>query len=182
MINLKLGYIDFVEREERLGIKILQIDEFSISRAVWLLRAWTTKGKSGYAAYEGPPSKRYSIIATINANSLELAAISERNTNGTVFTEFIYELAKKLVEKYGERRKAFILTWVGARYHSTSTVKDKINDIGMTWVQTVPYTPEFSPFEFFLQLSKIHYSSIYQKTKVSGSHYWWRRPFGWRII
>ena len=65
MINLKLSYIDFVESAERIGFKILQIDEFSVSRAVWPLRAWTEKGKSGYVAYEGPPSKRYSIIAAI---------------------------------------------------------------------------------------------------------------------
>ena len=149
MINLKLSYIDYVERVERLGFKILKIGEFSISRAVCSLRDWTTKGKSAYSAYEGPPSKRYSKIAAISEISLELVTISERNTNGVVFTEFTDELVKKLVEKYGERRKEFILTWDGARYHSTSTVKDKINDISMTWVQTVPYTPEFSPIEFF---------------------------------
>ena len=34
MINLKLSYFDFVESAERLGFKILQIDELSISRAV----------------------------------------------------------------------------------------------------------------------------------------------------
>ena len=88
------------------------------------------KRKSGYAAYEGPPSKRYFIIMFSTNNSLEIAAISERNSNGVVFTLFIDDLAKKLVEKYGNRRKTFILTWDGARYHSTSTVKDKINDFG----------------------------------------------------
>ena len=34
MINLKLSYIDFEENVERLGFKILQIDEYSILRAV----------------------------------------------------------------------------------------------------------------------------------------------------
>ena len=96
MINLKLSYIDFVESAKRLGFKILQIDEFSVSRAVWPLRAWTEKGKSGYVTYEGPPSKRHSIIAAISENSLELAAIDERNTNWMVFTDFIDELVKKL--------------------------------------------------------------------------------------
>ena len=86
MINLKLSYIDFVERTERLGFKILLIDEFLISKAVPPLQAWTTKGKSRYAAYEGPSSKRYSIIVVISENSLEFVAISERNTNGAVFT------------------------------------------------------------------------------------------------
>ena len=42
--------------------------------------------------------------------SLQLAAIGERNTNGMTFSEFIDELAKKLTERYGERRKAFIIT------------------------------------------------------------------------
>ena len=94
--------------------------------------------------------KKYTIIAAISENYLELVAICEWNTNGAVFTQFINELGKKIVEKYGERRKAFILSWDGARNHSTSTVKDKINDIGMTWIQTVPYTPEFLPINYFI--------------------------------
>ena len=53
------------------------------------------KRESEYSAYEGPPSKRYSIIAAISKNSLELAAISERNTNGAVFTQFTDELSKR---------------------------------------------------------------------------------------
>ena len=61
------------------------------------------KRKCEYSGYEGTPSKIYSIVASISENSLELAAISKRNTNGAVLTEFIDELAKKLVEKYGER-------------------------------------------------------------------------------
>ena len=122
MISRKLDYIDFIEKAGRLGYKILQIDEFWTSRTLKLSRIWTTKGKFGYDAYEGPPSKRYSIIAAISENSLELATIREGNTNGTVFAEFIGELSKKLIEKYGERRKAFILTWDGARYHSTFLV------------------------------------------------------------
>ena len=144
MINLKLNDIDFVESAEKLGFKILQIYEFLVSRAVWSLLAWTEMRKFGYVIYEGPSSKRYSIIAAISENSLEHAAINE-----LVFTEFIDELVKKLAERYRERRKAFILTWDGARYHSTSAVKDKFNNIGMTWVQTVPYTPEFSPIQIF---------------------------------
>ena len=149
IVNLKLSYISFVEKAERLGFKILQIDEFSISESLFSFRAWTTKGRSGYAVYEGQPSKRYSVIAAISKGSLELSTISELNTNGSVFIEFIDELENKLAEKYWEWRKAFILTWDGAKYHSTTAVRNKINELGLTWVQTVPYTPEFSPIEIF---------------------------------
>ena len=149
IVNLKLSYISFVEKAERLGFKILQIDEFSISKSLFSFRAWTTKGRSGYSVYEGQPSKRYSVIATISECSLELATISKLNTNGSVFIEFIDELENKLAEKYWEWRKAFILTWDGAKYHSTTAVRNKISELGLTWVQTVPYIPEFSPIEIF---------------------------------
>ena len=71
-----------------------------------------------------------------------------------MFAEFIGELSKKLIEKYEERREAFILTWDGARYHSTFLVKKKIEEMSLTWVQTVPYIPEFSPIEIFNNLVK----------------------------
>ena len=43
-----------------------------------------------------------------------------------MFIEFIDELENKLAEKYGEWRKAFILTWDGAKYHSQHPLETKL--------------------------------------------------------
>ena len=131
IVNLKLSYINFVEKAKRLGFKILQINEFSISKSLFSFRAWTTKGRSGYAVYEWQSSKRYSVIAVISEGSLKLVIVSELNTNWSVFIEFIDELENKLAEKYGEWRKVFILTCDWAKYYSTTAVRNKINELGL---------------------------------------------------
>ena len=148
MINLKLSYIDYVERAERLGFKILKIDEFLISRAVWPLRAWTTKGNLNILHMKDHHQKDILNCSYQQKFSWTCCNKWKKHKWSSIYTIYWW-VVKKIVEKYGERRKVFILTWDGTRYHSTSTVKDRINDIGITWVQTVPYTPEFSPIKMF---------------------------------
>ena len=91
IVNLKLSYIGFVEKVKGWASNTLNRRVFNLKITV-LISRWTTKGRSGYAVYEGQPSKRYSVIAAISEGSLDLATISELNTNESVFVEFIDEL------------------------------------------------------------------------------------------
>ena len=160
----RMNYISFVEKARVIGYRILQIDEFTVSRSTLPTREWTKKGVLGYVIQEQPPHK-YSVIAAISEEALELWAISDTNTNGDVFIAFIEELDTRLSRRYGERKREFIMTCDGARYHSTNAVKNKVKDLKMTLVQTVPYSPEFSPVEIFINWIKSHIRRSMRKLK-----------------
>ena len=67
----RMNYISFVEKARVIGYRILQIDEFTISRSTLPTRKWTKKSASGYVIQEQLPHK-YSIIAAIREEALEL--------------------------------------------------------------------------------------------------------------
>ena len=48
----RANYISFIERARKVEFKILQIDEFTVSRSTCPTRVWTTKGVSGFAILE----------------------------------------------------------------------------------------------------------------------------------
>ena len=158
------SYINFIERARSMGFRIVQIDEFAVSRLTCPTRAWTAKGVSGFSIQE-QPSFKYSVIAAISEDALELATISKDNTNGDVFVAFLEELDKRLSIRYGDRKRSFIMTCDRARYHSTKDVKRKVDELKITLVQTVPYSPEFSPVEIFINWVKSHIKKYLRKLK-----------------
>ena len=165
----RTSYINFIERASSMGFRIIQIDEFAVSRLTCPTRAWTAKGVSGFSIQE-QPSFKYSVIAAISEDALELATISKDNTNGDVFVAFIEELDKRLSIRYGDRKRVFIMTCDGARYHSTKDVKRKVDELKITLIQTVPYSPEFSPVEIFINWVKSHIKKYLRKLKKDKSN------------
>ena len=73
------------------GFKLLQIDEITINKFSFPIRAWVHKEKSGYVTQETLKGS-YSVIAAIIDTNFELIKISNYNTNGEIFNEFIVEL------------------------------------------------------------------------------------------
>ena len=149
----QMEYIRVVEALEESGFKLLQIDEFTANRFSFLIRAWVHKGKSGYVTQETHKGS-YSVIAAITDTNFELIKISNCNTNGEVFNEFIEELDNILMQKYGDRKTRFIVSADGARYHWIDSVKGTLKKAELIMIQTVPYTPQFSPVEIFINCIK----------------------------
>ena len=115
--------------------------------------AWVERNKPGYVVNDSP-YESYSVISAITNNSLELVVIRTGTTNQTVFSEFINQLGARLHIKYKEEYKRFILTADGARYHWKKKVKNTIIQNGLMMIQTVTYSPEFSPVELFINWAK----------------------------
>ena len=154
-IRYKLDYISFIEQCETAGYLILQIDEFTVNRNCASKMAWVKKNKAGYVVSESS-NESYSVIAAITDNNLELVAIRKGTTNQYVFCEFINQLSSQLLTKYNQDKKRFILTTDGAKYHWTENVKNMIKNSELMMIQTVAYSPEFSPVEIFINWVKGH--------------------------
>lgn len=137
-------YIEFVKAATKAGYNIVKIDEFSVNRNSYPNMSWTGIGESGFVVTD-KANERFSVITAISIKGLELLTISKNNTNGNVFAAFVSQLIEQLKSRYHDSYKNNILTCDGARYHFVKEVNSKITDSGLMMIQTVQYTPEFSP-------------------------------------
>ena len=154
MYTIQRGkYISFVREAAKIGWILWQIDEFSIGRNTHPNMAWCLKGQSQYCCMERS-SKSYSLISGITNLGLELKTISCRSTKGQVFWEYLKLLIEVLKNNYKDQVKRVILTCDGARYHLIDQVDQILKDNGMLMVQTIPYSPEFTPIELFINAVK----------------------------
>ena len=79
---------------------------------------WAEREKSRFTIHI-QPNGRFSVITVISSTNLELATISDSNTNMNVFLEFMKLLWTEIGERY-EGVKKVIITMDGARYHWVS--------------------------------------------------------------
>ena len=127
--------------------------------------AWSKRGESGYTIQQ-PIVSRFSVIAAIWDTNLELVAISQANTNGGVFAEFMKLLNEEIEQRYREQKERIVITLDGARYHWVKDVEKYCRKMNLMVVQTPPYTPQFSPVELFINWVK---SKIRMKIRMNKS-------------
>ena len=84
-------------------------------------------------------NERYSAIAAITDNNLEVVAIGNGTTDQTIFCKFINQLMDQIQAKYRQDKKRFILTVDGTKYHWTEKVKNTIKENELMMIQTVAY-------------------------------------------
>ena len=83
--------------------------------------AWTERRKSGFTI-RTQSNGRFSVIAVILNTNLELATISDSNTNRNVFLEFMKLLSTEIDKRYEGVKKKVVITMDGARYHWVSEI------------------------------------------------------------
>ena len=115
--------------------------------------AWSKCGESGYAIQDAITS-RFSVIAAIWNSNLELVAISNSNTNGEVFYEFMKLLSQEIKDRYGDFKDRIVITLDGARYHWVANVAEHCKSEELMVIEMPSYTPQFSPVELFINCSK----------------------------
>ena len=171
-VVLKLDVIDkhnafrkFYRMCRQWNIKIIQIDEFTVGRGIFANMAWSKRGESGYTIQQ-PIVSRFSIIVTIWDKNLVLVAISQANTNGEVFAEFMKLLNEEIKQRYRELKERIVITLGGARYHWIKDVEKYCRKMNLMVVQTPPYTPHFSSAELFINRVK---SKIRMKIRMNKS-------------
>lgn len=152
-VNDRLMYIKFIQEAEKEGCVVIQIDEFSVNRNSYPSMWWSKKRQSGYS-FQEMANESFSNIAAISSSWIEWLAVSKSRTNGDVFCAFLKKLISEIKRKYDIEREKVILTWDGARYHLMDKVKTLLVAEGIMMVQTVAYTPEFSPVELFINWVK----------------------------
>ena len=148
-----LTYTHLIETIDQEGYILVQIDEFSIGRNIFPSMVWTEKGWSGYELND-TIQNRWSVIDAISNFSFEAVAISKNNTNGTVFVEFLELLIENLKIRFWDKINKIVLSADGARCHNVKEVDAILKKNKMMLIQTIPYTPEFSPIEIFINWEK----------------------------
>ena len=111
--------------------------------------AWTEKGWSGYDLND-TIQNLWSVIAAISNFSFETATISKINIDEVVFVKFLKILIENLKIRFWDRNDKIILSADGSRYHSVKEIDTVLKQNKKMIIQTVPYTPEFSPIEIFI--------------------------------
>ena len=153
VVSKQKNFWKFYWKWKNNGIKIIQIDEFSVGRSTFPSMAWSKSGESGYVIQD-PITSKFSVISAIWDSNLELVAISRSNTNREVFLSFMKLLSKEIDDRYRELKNRVVVTMDGARYHWVNEVKEFCESSELMIVQTPPYTPQFSHVEIFINCTK----------------------------
>ena len=105
------------------------------------------------------------VIAAVSWSGYEYIAVSEFNTTGSIFHIFLKKLIQHLKSKYDEYFARIILTWDGARYHQINNIHNLLITEEMMMVTTIPYTPEFSFIELFINNVKNKFRELLRKQR-----------------
>ena len=84
-------------------------------------------------------------------NGLEYSQLFEKSVDQNKFIEYLVNLRRK---NPFDRIAIFM---DNLRVHKTTTVKDKLVELGMKWIFNVPYQPDNNPCEGCNQIIKQHY-------------------------
>ena len=160
----KALYIDFIDAAKSEGFKIIQIDEFTVSRHSYPMRSWVQKGVSGFVI-DTRPTEKFNIIAAISDAGMQVMTINKINTNSKIFCEFLKLLIDHMTTTDKHIMKKVILTSDGARYHISKDTSKFLVENEVMMIQTVPYCPEFSPIENFNNWVKNKIRSRIRKSK-----------------
>ena len=69
LVSQRLDYINFYLSAVKSGYKIIQVDEFNVSRGTVSNMAWIKKGYPAFMLQEAP-TERYSVLAAISNTSI----------------------------------------------------------------------------------------------------------------
>ena len=105
------------------------------------------------------------VIAAVSWSGYEYVTVSEFNTTGSIFCIFLRNLIQHLKLKYEEYFAKIILTCDGARYHQIKNIDNLLINKEMMMVTTIPYTPEFSFIELFINDVKNKFRKLLRKQR-----------------
>ena len=125
---------------------------------------WGKIGQSSFVT-RAKSATKYSVISAISDNDIEALAISKQNTNKIVFLNFLEILVKSLLDKYSNQKNKLILWCDGAKYHLVKDVHDYLAKKGIIMIQNIPYTPEFSAIEIYIDWVKNKIRRMLRKSK-----------------
>ena len=109
--------------------------------------------------------KKMNVIAAVSWSGYEYVMVSEFNTTGSIFCIFLKNLIQHLKLKYEEYFAKIILTCDGARYHQIKNIDNLLINEEMMMVTTIPYTPEFSFIELFINDVKNKFRKLLRKQR-----------------
>ena len=138
VVSKQKNFWKFYWKWKNHGIKIIQIDEFSVVRSTFPSMAWSKSRESGYVIKD-PTTSRLSVISAIWDSNLVLVAISRSNTNREVFLSFMKLFSKEIDDRYRELKNRVVVTMDGARYYWINEEKKEFCESSeLMIVQTPP--------------------------------------------
>ena len=114
-------------------------------------------------------SGRISIISAILSDGSWILKLSDSNTNGDSFMEFVNELRRFIRSKMQYSNKSIMLIIDNASYHKSSKVISYLKSVFKVVFFIPPYTPQFNPIQPNWTLFQ-KYESDSLKTTAQVSH------------
>ena len=84
----KALYINFIDAAKSEGFKIIQIDEFTVSRHSYPMRSWVLKEVSDFVI-DTRPTKKFNIITAVTDAGMQVMKINKINTNSKISVNFL---------------------------------------------------------------------------------------------
>ena len=106
-------YLFFIDAAKSEIFKIIQINEFTVSRYSYPMRSWVLKELSGFVI-DTRPTEKFNIFAAISDAGIQVMTINKININSKIFCKLLIN-HMTITDKH--KMKKVILTSDETRYH-----------------------------------------------------------------
>lgn len=148
---------DNIKKCIKEGKQIISIDEFSIYTEMTPYNGWSYKGYPCQFNVSGIKTKRYSVLAAINKNSIVHYIAKEGSINAIDYKIFIEEISKN--------RKNICIFMDNARIHRANICTKMYTENKINVLFNIPYMSQFNPIEYFNNKVKTYMKRMKSTTK-----------------
>ena len=122
--------------------KVLWLDETMFTKSANAKHEWSRRKQNFSLPCESLGAKYTAVLAAISEGcGFECFTLYDEAVNQEHFIAFL----ERLAEINNGRRLAIVMDNLAA--HKTAAAKEKMRELGISWILVVPYSPQFNAIE-----------------------------------
>ena len=131
------------------GVHVVNIDETWVPCSDFRRRCWGSRGGNN-SMHDTALSSRVNAIVAVSSEGYAWVALTQCNTDETVFQMFLSHLTQAMTKKFGARwREDVVFQKDGASYHRSAETRRCIDHLRIKVVLSAPYSYAAAPAELW---------------------------------
>ena len=129
--------------------KIVQVDEFVITKKTWLTHEWSQKKTNIQVNQSKAFNEPYAVILAISREKgIELVDIHKKSINKMKFKQFLERLRQ--LNFWND----ITLMMDNLSFHKSEDVKERMRELGFQYAYTPAYSPRYNGIEEVIGIGK----------------------------
>ena len=147
------------------GMKIVQLDEFVITKRTWPAHAWANKKENIFVNQADAYNRALAVVMAISRErGVELVDIYEKSINRMKFKLFLERLRQ--LNLFSD----IMLVMDNLSVHKSLEIKERMTELGFSYTYTPAYSPQYNGIEEVIGIGKGRVKKMRLQKIMSGQH------------